>query len=57
MEVRDAIIIRPARRRVDAEELRRRLTAHAERLRRLKGRREPAPGEAAEACLEKEFQE
>jgi len=55
VEVRDAIIIRPARRRVDAEELRRRLEAHAEKLRRLRGRREPSPGEAAEASLEEEF--
>ncbi len=55
VEVRDAIIIKPARKRVNVEELRRRLAAHAEKLRRLKGRREPAPGEAAEASLEEEF--
>jgi antitoxin PrlF len=56
VEVRDGIIIRPARKNVDVDEVRRLLRAHAERLKRLQGRREPAPGEAASQSLEEEFE-
>ncbi len=57
VEVRDAIIIRPAKRSLDEEQLRRALRRHAERLRRLGPRREPRPGEAAQHYLEEEFEE
>lgn len=52
VEVSDGIIIRPARRNVDVEKVREQLRAHAERLRKLRGRREPLPGEAARDSLE-----
>jgi len=57
VEIRDGILLRPARRRVDVERVRELLRAHAERLRRLQGRREPAPGEAAATSLEEEFEQ
>ncbi len=57
VEVRDGIVLKPVRRRVDADEIRRLLRAHAERLKRLRGRREPEPGEAALVSLEEEFED
>ncbi len=56
VEVRDGIVIRPAKKRVDIEEVKRLLRAHAAKLKELKERREPAPGEAAAASLEEEFE-
>ena len=53
--VGDGIIIRPARRNVDVEKVREQLRAHAEKLRKLRGRREPLPGEVARDSLEEEF--
>ena len=54
VEMRDGILLEPARKRVDTEKIRGLLRAHAERLR---GRREPAPGEAAASSLEEEFEQ
>ena len=57
VEIRDGILLKPARKRVDTEKVRGLLRAHAERLRKLRGRREPAPGEAAASSLEEEFEQ
>ncbi len=56
VEIRDGILLKPARSR-DVSRLRAALRAHAERLRGLKGRREPRPGELAETSLEEEFED
>ena len=57
VEMRDGILLKPARKRIDTEKIRGLLQAHAERLRGLRGRREPAPGEAAASSLEEEFEQ
>ena len=57
VEIRDGILLKPARKKVDVEKVRGLLRAHAERLRELRGRREPAPGEAAASSLEEEFEQ
>ncbi|MCD6509716.1 MAG: AbrB/MazE/SpoVT family DNA-binding domain-containing protein [Thermoprotei archaeon] len=55
VEVRDGIILRPAKRRVDVEKLRESLREHVETLKEILGRIEPRPGELAQAYLEEEF--
>ncbi len=57
VEIGDGIILRPAKRRVNEEEIRRALRAHLERLRGIQDRREPKPGELAQAYLEEEFEQ
>ena len=47
---------RPAKRGVDVQALRASLRTHAERLRKVPGRREPRPGELAGVGLEEEFE-
>jgi len=49
-------MLKPARRKVDVEELRRALKRHAEVLKGVSGRREPTPGELAGSYLEEEFE-
>ena len=56
VEIGDGIILKPAKRRVNAEEVRKSLRVHLERLREIQGRREPKPGELARAYLEEEFE-
>ncbi|MEB2835822.1 MAG: AbrB/MazE/SpoVT family DNA-binding domain-containing protein [Desulfurococcales archaeon] len=56
VELGDGIILKPAKRRVNEEEIRRSLRMHLERLREIQGRREPRPGELAGAYLEEEFE-
>ncbi len=56
VEIGDGIILKPAKRRVNEEEVRKSLRAHLERLREVQGRREPKPGELARAYLEEEFE-
>lgn len=56
VEVRDGIVLRPAKRSVDEAELRRALSKHVEVLRRLPGRVEPRPGELSRVSLEEEFE-
>jgi len=56
VEVGDGIILRPAKRRVDEKEVREALRVHLERLRGVKGRREPRPGELSSIYLEEEFE-
>jgi len=55
VEVKDAIIIRPAR-RANIQELRKALREHASKLARIKGRREPELGELAKVSLEEKFE-
>jgi len=57
VEVGDGIVLKPARRKVDIEELRRALRRHSEVLKGVPGRREPAPGELAGSYLEEEFEQ
>ena len=56
VEVRDGVVIRPAKRAVDEGSLREVLRRHAEKIRGLAGRREPRPGELATVSLEEEFE-
>ncbi|MEB3862238.1 MAG: AbrB/MazE/SpoVT family DNA-binding domain-containing protein [Desulfurococcales archaeon] len=53
----DGIIIKPVKRRVNEEEVRRSLRAHLERLGEVRGRKEPRPGELARTYLEEEFEQ
>ena len=55
VEVRDVIILRPAKRPVDIEKVRRLLAEHALKIKGIEGRREPTPGEAGTLYLEEEF--
>lgn len=57
VEVRDGIILRPLKGKVNADDLKEALRKHAEKLRSVKGRREPKPGELGKAHLEEEFDE
>ncbi|AFL66164.1 AbrB/MazE/SpoVT family DNA-binding domain-containing protein [Desulfurococcus amylolyticus] len=57
VEIRDGIVLKPARRSVDVEKLRESLRKHVEKLMDLPSRREPKPGELAEAYLEEEFED
>ena len=56
VEVKDGILLKPARKNVDIDEVRALLRKHAETLKRLSGRREPQPGELPQLCLEEEFE-
>ena len=56
VEIRDGIVLKPAKRSVDVGKLRGSLRKHAEILRGVRGRREPRPGELAQAYLEEEFE-
>ena len=56
VEVRDGIILRPAKRRVDVEKLRNSLRRHVEVLKNIPSRMEPKPGELAQVYLEEEFE-
>ncbi len=55
VEVRDGIILRPAKRRIDVEKLKESLRKHVEILKKIPGRVEPKPGELAQMHLEEEF--
>ncbi|MCE4619560.1 MAG: AbrB/MazE/SpoVT family DNA-binding domain-containing protein [Desulfurococcales archaeon] len=57
VEISDGIILRPAKRRVKEEEIRKALRAHLKKLREIRGQREPKPGELAGAYLEEEFEQ
>ncbi len=56
VEIGDGIILKPAKRKVSEEEVRRSLRIHLQRIRGIQGRREPKPGELAKAHLEEEFE-
>ncbi len=55
VEVKDGILLKPTRRKVDLSELRRELANHINILEGVEGRREPKPGELSETYLEEEF--
>ncbi|AFA40097.1 looped-hinge helix DNA binding domain, AbrB family [Pyrobaculum oguniense TE7] len=55
-EVSDVIVIRPAKRSVDADKLREILRAHAEELAGIPTRKEPRPGDLAKTSIEEEFE-
>ncbi len=57
VEVKDGIVIRPAKKSVDRERLKEMLRQHVQRLKSIEGRNEPKPGEAASLSLEEEFEE
>ena len=57
VEIRDGIVLKPAKRSVDVEELRKSLRKHVEKLMGLPSRKEPRPGELAKIHLEEEFEE
>jgi len=56
VEIRDGIVLKPAKRSVDVDKLRESLRKHAEALRGIRDRREPRPGELVQAYLEEEFE-
>ena len=57
VEIKDGILIRPAKKRVDVEKLREALRSHVLKVKGIKERVEPAPGEASNSSLEEEFEE
>ncbi len=57
VEVNDGILLKPIRGKINTERLREALRRHAERLRKVEGRKEPMPGELANLHLEEEFDE
>ncbi len=57
IEVKDGIIIKPLRKNVDVELIRRLFKEHVDRLKKLKDRVEPTPGELAKSYLEEEFED
>ena len=56
-DVKDGIIIKPLRKNVDVELIRRLFKEHVDRLKKLKDRVEPTPGELAKSYLEEEFED
>jgi len=56
VEIRDGILLKPAKKRVDVEGLRESLRRHVEAIKEVPGRREPRPCEVVEAYLEEEFE-
>ena len=57
VEIRDGIVLKPAKKRVNTEELRKSLRKHVEKLMSIPTRKEPKPGELARTYLEEEFVE
>jgi len=57
VEVRDGIILKPAKKKVDIEKLRESLRKHVKTLKKIPGRVEPKPGELAQVSLEEEFEQ
>ena len=57
VEVRDGIILKPAKKKVDVEKLRESLRKHVETLKKISGRVEPKTGELARLSLEEEFEQ
>ena len=56
VEIKDGIVIKPAKRKVDEELLRTLFKKHVDTLRSIPNRREPEPGELAGVSLEEEFE-
>lgn len=57
IEIRDGIVIKPIKKRIDVEELERKFRSHVEKIRKIKNRREPRPGELSVVSLEEEFED
>ncbi len=57
IEIRDGIVIKPAKKSINVEELRDSLRRHVEKLKDISTRKEPRPGELAKIYLEEEFEE
>ncbi len=57
VEIKDGIVLKPVKKRVDPEEVKEALRKHMEKLMAIQGRREPKPGELAGMHLEEEFEE
>ncbi len=57
VEIKDGIILKPAKRKIDAGKLKESLRKHVEFLKKIPGRVEPKPGELAQAYLEEEFEQ
>ncbi|MCD6196690.1 MAG: AbrB/MazE/SpoVT family DNA-binding domain-containing protein [Staphylothermus sp.] len=57
IEVRDGIVIKPVKKKIDVEAIREKLRAHTEKLKQIKDRKEPKPGELATISLEEEFED
>ena len=56
VEIRDGIVLKPVRKKVDLNELRRRFADHVSMLKKAEeGRSEPRPGELRGVYLEEEF--
>jgi len=56
VEIRDGIVLKPAKRNVDVDKLRESLRKHVKTLKGIRDRREPKPGELAQVYLEEEFE-
>ncbi len=56
VEIRDGIVLKPVKRKVNVAEIRELLRAHARKLSEIKGK-EPKRGEASESFLEEEFED
>jgi antitoxin PrlF len=57
VEIRDGIVLKPVKRRVDVDKLKESLRKHVENLKRIRDRREPEPGEVSQLYLEEEFEQ
>lgn len=57
IEIRDGIVIKPVKKKIDIEAIREKLRSHTEKLKQIKDRKEPKPGELATISLEEEFED
>jgi len=57
VEIKDGIVLKPVRKNIDIEKLRKALEKHVEMLLRIPDKREPKPGELAGGYLEEEFEQ
>ncbi len=55
VEIRDGIVIKPAKKKVDVDKLRELFKKHVEKLRKIPSRKEPVPGELARISLKEEL--
>jgi antitoxin PrlF len=56
VEIRDGILLKPVKKKVDVERLRESFRRHVEILRKLESISEPKPGELGEVSLEEDFE-
>ena len=55
VEIRDGILLKPVKKKIDAKKLKMSLEKHAKALSEITNRREPKSGELAQTYLEEEF--